>query len=201
MSAKARGYGWGGRFLVAAIAWLAFLSLAAPMCWAQKAQKALGPGDVFPDFTLDNTLSAEDSAYLGVPPGGVISVKDLQHDVVLIEFLNVYCHTCREQVQIFNQLLSTINKDPVLSEKVRMVGIAVKNTPEEIRDFRKEFGAAYPVLADSGKKAFTSIGSPHATPHTYVIAWGEGRKRFTSSIIIGGESNPPSPIFGRSERP
>jgi len=187
---SAEGTGWRGRFISAGIAGLVFLSLATPMCWAQRAYRALGPGDIFPDFTLNNTLSPKDSAHLGVPWGGTISVKDLQHDVVLIEFLNVYCHTCREQVAIFNELLSIVQRDPVLSEKVRMLGIAVKGTPEEINDFRKDFGAAYPVLADPEKKAFAAIGSPQATPHTYVIARGEGGNRFIIDYHRGGVESP-----------
>jgi peroxiredoxin len=139
---------------------------------------------------LENTLSPEDSSYLGVPAGGAISVRDLKQQVVLIEFLNVYCHTCREQVPIFNELLSIIKKDPVLSEKVRMVGIAVKGTFEEINDFKKNFEAAYPVLSDLEKKAFAAIGSPPATPHTYIIALGEGGKRFVVDYHKGGVESP-----------
>ncbi|MDH7500104.1 MAG: redoxin family protein [candidate division NC10 bacterium] len=73
---------------------------------------------------------------------------------------------------------------------MRILGIAVKGTPEEIRDFRKEFGAAYPVVADPEKKAFAAIGSPQATPHTYIIAWGEGRKRFIIDYHRGGVESP-----------
>ena len=175
---------------LAAVLFLFFVLFPFHSGWAQKAYKPLGPGDPFPDFTLENNLSPEDSAYLGVPAGGTISVKDLKHDVVLIEFLNVYCHTCREQVEIFNALLDAVKKDPVLAEKVRMVGIAVKGTPEEIKDFKQNFGATYPVLSDLEKKAFATIGSPAATPHTYVIAFGEGGKRFIIDYHRGGVESP-----------
>lgn len=186
---KQRFIPWG-EIGVWAIFSLTFLLLSIPPCGAQMAYKIVGPGDPFPDFTLENNLSPEDSAYLGVSPGGTLSLKDLKQEVILVEFLNVYCHTCREQVPIFNELLASLKKDPVLAEKVRILGIAVKGTPQEIIDFKKEFGASYPVLSDPEKKAFASIGAPPATPHSYIIAYGEGGGRFVIDYHRGGVESP-----------
>jgi peroxiredoxin len=159
--------------------------------WAQVAQRwVIGPGSQFPDFTLDNNLSAEDSAYLGISPGGAVSIKDLKQEIVLVEFLNVYCHTCREQVPIFNELLTTVKKDPVLAAKVKILAIAIKGTPQEIIDFRKEFGVAYPVLGDPEKKAYVAIGSPIGTPQSYLIAFDEAGNRVVVDYHRGGVESP-----------
>jgi len=159
--------------------------------WAQVAQRwVIGPGSQFPDFTLDNNLSPEDSAYLGVSPGGAVSIKDLKQEIVLVEFLNVYCHTCREQVPIFNELLTTVKKDPVLAAKVKILAIAIKGTPQEIIDFKKEFGATYPVLGDPEKKAYAAIGSPSGTPQTYMIAFDETGNRVVVDYHRGGVESP-----------
>jgi peroxiredoxin len=120
----------------------------------------------------------------------VVSIKDLKQEIILVEFLNVYCHTCREQVPIFNELLATLKKDPVLAEKVRILGIAIKGTPQEIVDFKKEFGATYPVLGDPEKKAYDAIGSPSGTPQTYMIAFDETGNRVVVDYHRGGVESP-----------
>ena len=171
---------------------LLFLSLCLTVspCFGQKASRPLGPGDPFPDFSLPNNLSLEESSYLGVPVGGEVSVSALKPELLLIEFLNVYCHTCREQVPIFNELRALLQKDPVMFAKVKILGIAVKGTPEEIREFKREFGAAYPILSDAEKNAFAAIGSPPATPHTYLVGPAEGGKRFVLDYHRGGVESP-----------
>jgi peroxiredoxin len=174
---------WGMVSLWAAFSLILCLVLVQPS-WAKRL--VIGPGSQFPDFTLSNNLSPEESSYLGVPPGGTVSVKDLKQEIILVEFLNVYCHTCREQVPIFNDLLTAIKKDPVLAEKVRILAIAIKGTPQEIIDFKKEFGAAYPVLGDPEKQAFAAIGSPSGTPQTFMIAFDEAGNRVVVDHHRGG---------------
>ncbi len=65
---------------------------------------ALNVGDPFPDFTVANTLDKQGSSYLKVPHTKDIQLAAIPYDVVIVEFLNVYCHTCRLQVPIFNKL-------------------------------------------------------------------------------------------------
>jgi len=133
------------------------------------AALALNIGDPFPDFTVDNTLSRENSAYLKMPYKGKVQLSKIPHEVIILEFLNVYCHTCRMQVSIFNELKSAIAKDPDLRDKVCLLGLAVGNSLQEIADFTTEFGVQYPVLSDQDKTLFNSTGNIRGTPHTYVI--------------------------------
>lgn len=130
---------------------------------------ALNIGDPFPDFNVDNTLSPDESAYLKVPYQGKVQLSKIQAEVIIIEFLNVYCHTCRMQVSIFNELKAAIDKDPDLRGKVCMLGLAVGNSVEEIADFKAEFGVQYPVLSDQDKELFNMTGNIRGTPHTYII--------------------------------
>ena len=149
---------------------------------------ALNVGDPFPDFSVDNTLSPEHSAYLKLPPGGKVSLKDIPHEVIIVEFLNVYCHTCRGQVPIFNELLQAIAADPDLRDKVCLLGFAVGNSVEEIATFTEEFGPQYPILSDKDKVLFNSTGNIRGTPHTYVIRRGD--MGFIVDYHAGGVSSP-----------
>ena len=149
---------------------------------------ALNVGDPFPDFTLENTLNAEQSAYLKVAPDKPVQLAGIPHDVVIVEFLNVYCHTCRMQVGIFNGIKQAIADDPDLKDRVCLLGLAVGNSADEIATFRSEFGAQYPILSDQDKVIFNSTGNTRGTPHTYLIRRQE--LDFIVDYHAGGVSSP-----------
>jgi hypothetical protein len=118
----------------------------------------------------------------------VFSLSELTHDIIIIEFLNVYCHTCRGQVPVFNELHAAIKKDPILSKDVCLLGIAVGNAIQEVQDFKKSYGAAYPILPDPNKDVFNMTGNVHGTPQTYIIS-GDS-KRFIIYYHPGAVSSP-----------
>jgi len=135
--------------------------------------QALTVGDPFPDFTVANTLSPQNSSYLNVAHKGELQLSKIPCEVIIVEFLNVYCHTCRMQVSIFNALKQAIADDPDLRGKVCLLGLAVGNSLEEIETFTREFGVQYPVLSDQDKALFNSTGNIRGTPHTYVVRRGD----------------------------
>ncbi len=144
-------------------------------------------GDPFPLFMQPHSLSQDECAYLGIPCSEDFALGDLAQDVIILEFLNVYCHTCRIQVEIFNDLYGSIQEDPQLAGKVCIVGIAVGNTVEEVGDFKREFGARYPIVTDPEKVLFKMTGNIQGTPHTYILRKEE--KRFIIDYHAGGVSS------------
>ena len=160
-----------------------FFCLAA-LCATVGSASAINVGDPFPLFSRENILTPQECAYLRIAPDKQFSLNDLSHDIIIIEFLNVYCHTCRMQVEIFNDLFTTIQKDPELSRRVCMIGIAVGNTADEIQDFKKNFGALYPILSDKEKAIFNMTGNLQGTPHTYILRKED--QRFIIDYHAGG---------------
>ncbi|MBN2107242.1 MAG: TlpA family protein disulfide reductase [Deltaproteobacteria bacterium] len=161
----------------------AILCLAA-ICAGVENASAINVGDPFPPFSRENILTPQECSYLRIPPDREFSLSELTHDIIIIEFLNVYCHTCRMQVEIFNELFTAIQKDPELSSRVCMLGIAVGNSLEEIQDFRKNFGVLYPILSDRDKAIFNTTGNVQGTPHTYILRKEE--QRFIIDYHAGG---------------
>lgn len=150
--------------------------------------QSLNVGDPFPDFTVANTLSKAQSDYLKVPPDSPIQLSAIPYDVIVVEFLNVYCHTCRLQVGIFNELKQAIAADPDLRGRVCLLGLAVGNSVEEIETFKEEFGPQYPILSDQDKVLFNSTGNTRGTPHTYLVRREE--KDFIVDYHAGGVASP-----------
>ena len=72
------------------------LFAAASFCFAASAQgEVLDVGDPFPNFSVANTLSKKHTAYLKLEDNTPVQLSAIPHDVIILEFLNVYCHTCR----------------------------------------------------------------------------------------------------------
>jgi peroxiredoxin len=165
---------------------LFFVSVAVLLALfaAPDRASAINVGDPFPPFLRENILTGQECSYLRIAPDKEFSLNDLSHDIIIIEFLNVYCHTCRMQVGIFNDLFTTIQKDPELSTRICMIGIAVGNTAEEIQDFKKNFGALYPILSDKEKVIFNMTGNVQGTPHTYILRKED--QRFIIDYHAGG---------------
>jgi peroxiredoxin len=149
---------------------------------------ALQVGEPFPEFSMANTLAADELAAIRAKAGTEIALKDIGYKIILIEFINVYCHTCRAQVPIFNDLHAAIKNDPVLSKDVCMLGIAVGNALQEVQEFKKNYGAVYPILPDPNKDVFNMTGNVHGTPQTYIISGDT--KRFIIYYHPGAVSSP-----------
>ena len=126
-------------------------------------------GDSFPPFTLKNNLNQEEIKALRLPSQEFISLEDFTTEIIFIELLNVYCHTCQLQVPIINQLWDTVQSNKTLKSKVTILGITVGNNAKEITKFQKGFKAHYPILADPSKEVFDCLGNLKGTPQTYLL--------------------------------
>jgi peroxiredoxin len=142
-------------------------------CWAfstvSEGSTPVLVGDPFPQVALPNNLNKQFRKALKIPEKEMIGLEDLPFETILIEFLNVHCHTCKEQVPIFNRLWKAIQDDRVLRSRATVLGITVGNNVEEIKAFQKSFDSIYPLLADASKNVYDSMGDLKGTPQTYLL--------------------------------
>jgi peroxiredoxin len=126
-------------------------------------------GDPFPPFSLENNLSTQEINILQLPKNEFITLEDFNSEILLIELLNVHCHTCKEQVPVFNQLWDSLQSDKILKNRATLIGITVGNNTQEIAAFQKSFEPRYPIIADPSKEVFDSLGNTSGTPQTYLL--------------------------------
>ena len=136
-------------------------------------------GDPFPPFSLKNNLDKKEMETLQLSPEEAISLQNFTSEVIIIELLNVYCHTCQLQVPVFNQLWDKVQSDKTLKSKVSILGITVGNNAKEINRFKKSFNAYYPIIADPSKEVFNCLGNLKGTPQTYLL-----RKDISGELYI-----------------
>jgi len=160
-----------------------FLSL--PLCyslsWAET--KPVGFAIPFPDLTFTQVLSKGEQTYLGIPQKKTFSFKEIRGNLILIEFISTYCVSCQRQAPIFNELYSSIEKDPKLKGKVKMIGIAAGNNLIEVEIYKKEYKVPYPIISDPKFDAHTAVGSPRTPFAIWVRKDAQGRGLVVSTHL------------------
>jgi peroxiredoxin len=151
-----------GRLLTLKALFLLILLSSEP-AWSET--KSIGFAVPFPNLTFSQSLSQEEQAYLGLSKKKGVSFREIKGDLILVELISTYCVNCQRQAPIFTELYSSIERDPKLKGKVKMIGIAAGNTPKEVTAFKKTYQIRYPIFSDPSFDAHTAVGSPR-TPFT-----------------------------------
>ena len=123
-------------------------------------------------------FSAEEKEYLGLKDGIDPILANANADLIILEFLSVYCPSCQMQAPIFNQLYSAIEKDSALGDKVKMIGIGVGNNHKEVERFKESRDVLFPILPDAKFEVYERLANSMRTPYTLAL------KRDSSGSLI-----------------
>jgi thiol-disulfide isomerase/thioredoxin len=145
--------------------------------------KPVGFAIPFPHLTFTQILSKEDLTYLGIPKKKNFSFKEIRGNLILVEFISTYCVSCQRQAPIFNELYSSIETDPKLKGKIKMIGIASGNNIWEVEIFKKQYKVPYPVFSDSKFDAHTAVGNPRTPFMIWVRRDAQGKSIVVSTHL------------------
>lgn len=150
---------------VFSIFWIFLSFFFSFQLWAESEAQTMGFAVPFPNLTFSQPLSKAERTYLGVPQKAMFSFREIKGELILVELLNTYCFNCQKQAPIFVELYSSIKQNPTLKDKVKMIGIAAGNNPDEVKAFKEAYQIPYPIFSDSRFDAHMAVGSPR-TPFT-----------------------------------
>jgi hypothetical protein len=149
---------------------------------AKEVRKVIVGGDFFPIFSLPNTFSTKDMDYLGLPyylfgliKGHSFSIKDINAEIVLLEYTNKYCFACQAQAPVLNKVSSMVQEDPDLKGRVKFIAIGTGNNQREVDSFRQEMQIPFPIVPDPQYGAYEAIGEPGVTPFTIILRRANSR--------------------------
>ena len=144
---------------------LLLLTLLAPSAFAVPL---LQMGDRFPEVPLATPADPAARAYLGLQPGATFTLSQVGGEVVLVEILNVLCPHCQRQTAPYNALYRRLQADPATRGKVRMLGVAVGNSAEQIDDFVTIYSVRFPVVGDPRFRLHRATGGSRTPFSIYV---------------------------------
>ena len=130
---------------------LAFLMGLAGCCASLPASDIPVAGDTINLVTAGSLLAPEDEklrSYLGLPAKETFRLEDIQADLLIVEFFDMYCPHCQREAPNVNRLYRRIAQDPGLHGRVKLIGIGVGNTRYEVDLFAKTFAVPFPLFPD-----------------------------------------------------
>ncbi len=117
-----------------------------------------------PDFTLETV------------DGETVTLSDYRGQPVVINFWATWCAPCREEMPLLQETY-----DAHRDEGLVVIGINVRETPEEVKRFLDEVRVEFPVLLDS-EAAVVNRYLVTSLPLTFFVD-REGRLR---TVVVGG---------------
>lgn len=98
--------------------------------------------------------------------GKTESLSDYLGKVVFLNFWATWCGPCRIEMPSMESLYSDMKDDGLV-----ILGINLRETREQVNDFRNEYGLTFPLLLDKRSEVGLKYGSS-AIPTTYIIDRG-----------------------------
>lgn len=136
---------------------------------AKEESGPLRAGDFFPQTTIPVPANAGDRLYLGLSETAkTFTLSDVEADVILVEIMNTYCYSCKKQARANRKLFNLISNDPDTKSTIKILGLAVGNSADDVRRFREEFRVDYPIIPDPGFQLHSATGFSK-TPYSLFI--------------------------------
>lgn len=91
------------------------------------------------------------------------SLDNIQADILVLDFFDMYCHVCQSRAKHMNDFYQLVQSRG-LSNRVKVLGVGVGDTPKEVTVFKEKFGLPFPVFPDrtgSFTKQFGKIKVPN----------------------------------------
>ena len=102
-----------------------------------------------PDFELPTPRLDADKVYLGLSGNGKFGVVDIQSEIVIIMFYSMYCRYCQKEAPRINELYRIIEDTADYKDKIKIIGIGVRDSDHEVKKFKKYYHVSYPLFADA----------------------------------------------------
>ncbi len=128
-------------------------------------------GSSLPAFKLITPSLEKERAYLGIENVEVFSIDQVKCKVLMLELVGVYCPRCHVQLPRNKKLFYRIIKDAKISDKIKILAIAIGATPAEVAYLKKQFRTPYPIVTDSKFEIHKLLGEPR-TPFTMLVTGG-----------------------------
>ncbi len=102
--------------------------------------------------------SEQDKAYLGLEGTGTFKLNQIKTRILIIEVLNSYCPHCQNAAHLVNNLYLDMEKRFDLKGKIKIIGIGVGDSPDEINVFKKDYQVIFPLLSDQNGESADTFG-------------------------------------------
>lgn len=153
------------------------------------ASSPITKGGILPAMTLPIPKSPEERGYLGLTGSGTFKIPQIKAKAVIIEIFSMYCPYCQKDAPGINELYRTIEANPELRDKIKLIGIGAGNTPYEVGVYKKTYQVPFPLFADGDFTIHKMLGEIR-TPYFIVVKVNEDGSHQVVHSEVGGFAGP-----------
>jgi thiol-disulfide isomerase/thioredoxin len=147
-------------------------SISIQVLPASAANKPPEKGETLPLINLPVPKNAEERNYLGLSGGGLFKIPQIKACAVIVELFSMYCPFCQKDAPRVNELYRLIESNPVLKNKIKLIGIGVGNSPYEVGVFKKTYDIPFPLFPDKDFVIHKVCGEVR-TPYYMIVRMNE----------------------------
>lgn len=126
-------------------------------------------GEAFPNLELSGKLSDDQKAYLGVT-SDTFKLSDIKAEYLFIEGYSMYCPICQRDAPHLNKLYDAVSKKDTAG-KIKVIGLALGNTPYEVAFYQKKYNVEFPLFMDEDYTIHKALQEV-PTPTFYIVKLG-----------------------------
>jgi len=120
--------------------------------------------------------SAAQKQYLGLPADSrTFSLEEIEAQILIVKIFDIYCHVCQKAAPGANALYELI-REKGYGGRIKMIGLAVGNTPFEAETFRMNFSTPFPIFPDRDKLAAKGVGYERVPEFVCLQRSADGRR-------------------------
>ena len=134
-------------------------------------------GAIFPHLTFQDSLTREESTYLEISRKKTFGFNDIKGTLIIVEVFNTFCTSCPRNINLLNHVYTAVDADRSMKQRVKIIAIAVGNTQNEVRDYKRSYKVQYPILTDYSFAAHKSLGNPRVPFTIFVKRDVKGKSR------------------------
>jgi peroxiredoxin len=116
-----------------------------------------------------SALSSKGKQYLGLTDDTKPILRNVDADLIIVEFLTIYCPSCQIQAPVLNRLYSETLEDTGLQSRMKVMGIGLGNSKKEIDRFKQVRGVEFPILPDPKFEVYEKLSISRRTPYTVML--------------------------------
>ena len=117
-----------------------------------------GSNTAIPVIELPMPQSEREKGYLGLSGTGNFTIGQIKAQVLIIEVYSFYCPHCQRSASQVNELYQMIQERTDIRDKIKMIGIAVSNSPYEVESYRDRYNVLFPLISDASTDISQKLG-------------------------------------------